>query len=179
MPVVTLHFGTARPNLHHFITEIESLTSGLNFPALDGDGWEAWGEYMGANGNDLETAHIQVDVRDSDSEPLARALLKSKIANLLVPMQMPGQLGTVMVITDAHDWSQTRFVIRADGSVPLATQNQTCPACGFSQRVARVALDGPTGDIANGSKWPCTECRVWFFEQEPVRVDHPVSGNPA
>lgn len=181
MTVVTLHFGTARPNLHHFITAIESLTNGLNFPALDGDGWEAWGEHMGVEGNDLETAHIQVDVRDSDSEPLAYALAQSEIANLLVPMRIPRQAGIIIAVTPTSDWSITRFVIRADGSVPIATQNQTCPdpECGWSEDVARVALGGVFGDIADGSRWPCGGCGRWYFIPGAGRAETPVSGNPA
>lgn len=78
------------------------LRLGAEGVAIDGDGWESWGEKPGTDNNDATTLHVVALYRSRGRAESAVAPLASRGA--LTPMRTPSQAGVRWVITDAWDW---------------------------------------------------------------------------
>lgn len=88
-----LHLGLKPADLNMFFRDVHHL--GLRV-FVDGDGWNAWGESVGVNGNDADTLHIIIAVKDVDTA--------KKVVDVAPPL-VSSSMGRTSVLTPEADWS--------------------------------------------------------------------------
>ena len=88
-----LHIGVKPADLNMFFRRLWTLKLRA---IVDGDGWNAWGESVGVNGNDADTLHIIIAVKD-----VATA---KKVIDIAPPL-VSSSMGRTSVLTPEADWS--------------------------------------------------------------------------
>lgn len=94
-PDFAIHFGVKIKNVEH-------IPTGLPWVA-DGDGWETWGEAMGTENNDADTAHVII--HHENLGLMLNYLAGLELIDFLVPMKVESQRGTIVSITSPVEWS--------------------------------------------------------------------------
>lgn len=129
---VALHLGIDVRDLHDILRQLPTE------PAVDGDGWDVWGEPVGSAGNDGSTLHVVTLTDPCHSDRLV-ANLAARLAT------MRGSL-TVAVETPPEDWGVAdsggrvwHRITRVDGDHMLVVEQVEASAA-LSRRPASASV---------------------------------------
>lgn len=129
---VVLHLGVEP---RHLSAVTRLLTSELSASVTaEGDGWNAWGEPVGTDANNLSTLHVTADLDRLESTEDDVAAVVDRLHRDGLVQVSTDQWRTLAALSAFEDWSEEAgglaWLVAADGTVTLTRYPEGIAVCG-------------------------------------------------